>query len=168
MALGWVLLGGGSAEAYPTMAQARDEVVPGTLELHLAPPPEGFTTTVSPEEAFSRAFEAPPRGATTRTLAVVRDALNPSGGTNGSPAWVFFVRGVCYPQDKGDTVSAARSGLDGPCGQDDLAITTVDAAGGDEVLSFTAVDFSEEWFPANDAPFVLEESEAAEANRSSV
>lgn len=166
-ALGWVLLGPGGGQAYPAMEQQRDEVVPGTLELHLQPPPAGFTTSVDPEEAFSRAFVAPPRGATTRTLAILHDGLNPGvGGTAGRPAWIFFVRGVCYPQDKGDTVSPARSGMDGPCGPEDLAVTTVDATGGDAVLSFTSVDFSEEWVPANDAPFVLDESQAAEAKRS--
>ena len=157
--------GGSSDGAYASKTQTRAERVPGSLDLQLAPPPEDFAASVTPDAAFRRAFESPPRGEVTRTLAVMQDTLNSSGGTAGAPAWIFFVRGVCYPQDKGDTVSAARSGLDSPCGDDDLAVTTVDASGTDDVMSFVAVDLSEEWRPANAEPLVLAAADAVTAKR---
>jgi hypothetical protein len=129
-------------DTFGPLRQATVESIPGTLSYELEPVGD-FRPQVNPDAdyaSFARRTSAP----VSVTLATVHDT---DFGTRWGPAWVFFVRNVCFATSKGDVVSPARSGNDA-CTDANMWVQVIDATSGAALGSFTAYDGSERWLPA--------------------
>jgi hypothetical protein len=128
-------------DPFGALRQSSVEAVPGTFSYELEPV-GGYRPQIAPDADYA-ALARRTSGTVMVTLATVHDT---DFGTRWGPAWVFFVRDVCFATSKGDVVSPARSGND-PCSDANMWVQVIDASDGASLGSFSAYDGSERWLP---------------------
>lgn len=131
-------------DRYEPLRQATVEAIPGTFSYELEPV-GGFRPEIAPDARYA-VLARRTSGTVMVTLATVHDT---DFGTRWGPAWVFFVRDVCFATSKGDVVSPARSGND-PCSDANMWVQAIDANTGAALGSFTAYDGTGRWFPVRE------------------
>jgi hypothetical protein len=140
--------------AYASLRQSAGELVPGTLDVYLEPPPAGFSPRMTPNAAYGE--RAAPREThdVSMTLALVRQGLPELGNVRrAGPAWVLVNHGVCYFTSKGDLISPARAsgGRRDGCTPKNLFLQVLDAQTGDQLFTVGGFDPSGRWSPQRGA-----------------
>lgn len=146
---GWLATAQGRP-AFAALRQSHDQVIPGTLEYVLEPPPGGFDPVVTPARALQvgAAATMPKNVDISLSLALVRNDLGGAGADTG-PAWVEVAHGVCFFASKGALVSSARTGGNrNACTASNLWVQAVDATSGRTLLTTSGFDRAGSWQPA--------------------
>jgi hypothetical protein len=138
------------AVAYASLRLARQQLVPGTLDVFLEPAPVDFRPIVSPSEAYRDRAAAHTSHDVSVSLAVVRQGLPEVGPVRrAGPAWIVVNHDVCYFTSKGDLISPARAsgGERDGCTPRNLFIQVLDARTGDQLFTIGGFDTSGNWSP---------------------
>jgi hypothetical protein len=146
---GWLATAQGRP-AFAALRQSRDQVIPGTLEYVLEPPPSGFDPVVTPARAVrvGAAATMPKDVDISLSLALVRNDLGGTGTAVG-PAWVEVAHGVCFFTSKGALVSSARTGGNrNACTASNVWVQVVDATSGRTLLTTSGFDGTRSWRPS--------------------
>jgi hypothetical protein len=161
----WIVLGGATVLAlggamwlstpdggttYPSLRQAGEELVPGTLDVYLEPAPASFSPRLTPAAAYDERAAPHARHDVSMTLAFVRQGLPELGNVRrAGPAWVVVNHDVCYFTSKGDLISPARAtgGRRDGCTQKNLFLQVLDAGTGDQLFTVGGFDPSGRWAP---------------------
>lgn len=130
-------------DPYAAYRQTTVEEVPGTFDWQLRPVDAKYRPTLSPQDAYTKVFEAGKRPDAIAVLAQVGNAVDDS---LGPPAWVFITPDMCFATAKGDLVSPGRTG--NGCTPENLYVQGVDATTGEPLGGFSAFEPPTHWEPA--------------------
>jgi hypothetical protein len=142
------------AAAYASLRLAREQLVPGTLDVFLEPAPPEYRPAVTPTAAYRSRASAHTSHDVSVSLAMVRQGLPQVGPVRrAGPAWIVVNHDVCYFASKGDLISPARAsgGKRDGCTEKNLFIQVLDARTGDQLFTIGGFDTSGRWAPVRAA-----------------
>ncbi len=148
----WVVVRPRSTPTYAAFRETRNQELPGSFGLTMAPVPGSFQPAISPARAVriaSQGQTAP--GPVYVVLAEVSPAYLAVGSTVPGPAWIVIVRNLCFAGEKGELVSQTRqpAAQQKRCSMNNLWAQVIDASTGARVSVGHGFDASGgTWIPA--------------------